>query len=797
MLQWPTQPHPNPFWFQIRPLARSLSLIGVMVSVPLVALAAPALQASYELESAVSGGSPIVQRGVKSPRPGFLLADQIEGQTDEAMIAHGHVELRKSGTVLLADELTYRPLSDDVEAKGNVRFKQAGSEFSGPYMRRNLTDLTGYFDQPSYLIRREVRRNKDEQGLAPGAIGGQSDIPDVRIAYGSGTAQRIDFLGENHLVMNKATFSSCLPARRDWYLQSNTLDLNYDEDDGNSRGSTIFFKDVPVLYWPSISFPLNSARRSGFLPPTFMASTENGLDLTVPYYLNLAPNYDLLLNPRLIAQRGNQLGAELNYLNRNYNGQFRVEGMSDTKAGQERNAYNLVHNLNLGQGVTTQIQWNGVSDGNYFTDLSTRLVETSQTMLPRQVIVNYAPSPWFSTSTRYLSYQVLKEDITRPYALEPQVNLVGRQPDYRGMDLQLNGQVTQFTHPTLVQGQRLVAYPQITLPYESPAFFVRPKIGLHSTQYSLNTQGVADANATESRVLPIFSLNTGAVFERDAVFGGRKAIQTLEPRLYYVNVPYKDQSRIPIFDTGLADFNFAQIFSENRYLGYDRVSDANQLTAAVASRIIDDETGAERVKALIGQRYYFSQQQVSLNSIYPNSATEVARTDNFSSLIAALSGLVGYRTYLDTAWEYSPKEERTMRYSAGARYQPGFGKVLTASYRINRDQATLINQIEQYDLAGQWPINGNWYAVGRYNFSLQDNRVLESIAGVEYNAGCWMGRVVAQKIETTLGQPNTILFFQLELNDFAQLGTNPLQLLRRSIPGYGKVNDVDTGSLIQ
>lgn len=739
--------------------------------------------------------------GTDSPRsptpalPGFITADVLEGRTDDVMEARGNVELRRSDSRILSDELSYRPLDDQVEARGNVRFLHGSSEFTGPFLQRNLTDMTGYFDRPSYRILRQIRRKQSERSTAPGVMNTQNDLPEVRLSEASGEAKRLDFLGENQLQLTKGTFSSCKPLQRDWYLQADSIHLDYDTDNGESKGSTLFFKDVPILALPTLSFPVSGNRRSGFLAPTFMSSSRDGLDLTVPYYLNLAPNYDLLVNARTIADRGTQLGGEMGYLSHNYNGALRYEFLDDQKYREGRQAYNWAHTQNIGRGITSNIQWNGVSDGDYYTDLSTRLVQTSQTLLPRQVSFSYAPSPWLTTTSRYLSYQTLRSDISKPYALEPQLNLVGRQPNLYGADLQLLSQYTQFTHPTNVQGQRLVAYPQLTLPYESPAFFVRPKFGLHATQYELNTQGLG--NVSETRVLPTFTFDTGMVFERETRFWGRDTLQTLEPRLYYVHIPYHNQSRLPVFDTALADFNFAQIFSENRYLGTDRINDAEQMTAALSSRLVDPKTGAESMKAMLGQRYYFSPQKVTLNSIYPNMPTETARTDDFSSIIAAYSGLVANRTYLDSAWEYSYRDEQTMRYSLGTRYQPAFGKALTMSYRFNRDEATLTNQVDQYDLAAQWPLFGRWYGVGRYNYSLQDKRMLEGIAGLEYNAGCWMSRVVAQKIELITGQPNTLLMFQLELNDFGQIGTNPLQLLRRSIPGYGRINEANSGSLVQ
>ena len=280
------------------------------------------------------------------------------------------------------------------------------------------------------------------------------------------------------------------------------------------------------------------------------------------------------------------------------------------------------------------------------------------------------------------------------------------------------------------------------------------------------------------------------IFERDVEWFGKGHIQTLEPRLYYVNIPYRDQSKIPLFDTALSDFNFAQIFSENRYSGYDRINDASQLTLAMTSRLLSGENGSEQFKAMVGQRYYFKPQRVAITG-------ETTRQENFSNLVAAVNGLIAPKTYMDLAWEYNYRDRISDRYAAGVRYQPDLGKVLSASYRYTRDPLTSSTTVDQVDIAGQWPLSPRWYAVGRYNYSLRDSKVLESIAGLEYNAGCWAVRLVGQRLAAISGSPNDTLFFQLELNDFGSIGTNPIGLLRRSIPGYGKINELpESGSLL-
>jgi LPS-assembly protein len=410
-------------------------------------------------------------------------------------------------------------------------------------------------------------------------------------------------------------------------------------------------------------------------------------------------------------------------------------------------------------------------------------------------------------------FQTLQTDPQRPiippYFLEPQVNVIGAKTNLMGTDLTVIGQYSRFVDTTSSrlqgQGDRFVIYPSLTLPVVNPAFTIIPKIGVHATQYSLNYPGNSpypDQATSISRTLPVASLDATTYFERDTSLVGKSFIQTLEPRLFYVYIPYKQQNNIPIFDTGQTDFNFAQIFSENRFSGYDRINDANQVTAALTSRMLDSETGAERFKAMVGQRYYFSQSRVSLN--YTPYRTEDlfpvgSAAQGYSDIIASIGGLILPKTYAEAAWDYDIRNSQNERITLGVRYQPELAKVLSASYRFNRNVSTGFEEVNQIDIAAQWPLTSRLFAVGRYNYSIlstpaQKPQLLEAIAGIEYNAGCWAFRVVAQRLAAISGTPNNVLFLQLELNDFASIGSNPIGLLRRSIPGYGKSNELPTSS---
>lgn len=748
----------------------------------------------------------------KESLPVFIMADRIEGRSGETTEAVGHAELRKLGSQLYADKLTYWSLEDEVEALGHVRLVQQEDEVSGPRLRMKVSEQVGFFDEADYKFQREVASRFYRPVTAvttviggtttgstpllinvPSGYGLPTTVPPRRSTEGYGHAERIDFEGENQVRLNDATYSTCKPDHTDWYLRAKEVRLDYDREVADVRHASLVFKDVPIFYTPVGSFSLNHQRKSGFLAGSFAASTKNGVDVTLPYYWNLAPNYDLTFYPREMSKRGFQLGTEGRYADYNYSGTTRLEYLpNDQVEHRRRYAYNVAHTHDLGLGLTANVNWNGVSDDTYWQDFSSRLLQTSQVQLPRQLALNYASGSWWAANMQLLRYQTLRVDqtIERPYFIEPQINFSGRLANLHKTDFSVFGQYSNFTHPDAgrAEGGRVVLYPQVTLPYVKPAFTVIPKLGLHVTEYALDRQAAGNPS-TISRVLPTFTLDSTVFFERDAKWLGRDYLQTLEPRLYYVYIPYRRQDQIPVFDTAVADFNFAQIFTENRYIGFDRVNDANQLTAAMTSRFLDADSGAERFKAMVGQRYYFQPQRVTMPG-------ETVRNDDLSNFLAAFSGAVLPKTYVDAAWEYNYHQNQNERYSVGARYQPDLAKVISASYRYTRD-ALGVGQVEQADVAGQWPISSRWYAVGRYNYSVRDKQLLESIAGLEYNAGCWATRFVVQRLEALSGTSNTTFFFQLELNDFASVGSSPIQLLRRTIPGYGKVNEMPTsGSLL-
>lgn len=772
---------------------------------------------------------------LNAPRPAFVSAQRLSGVVDRELVAEGDAEVRKVGTVLTGDRVTYWPVEDEVEALGNARLQQGDDVISGPRMRLKVDDQVGFIEQASYFVKRQSAKPEEpidarwaasqaesEEGTgfaAPRTLNikpGQTKIkrqkPVNEVTEARGDAERVDLEGENQIRLTEATFTTCKPGNDDWYLRANEIRLDYDTDVGTGHDASVHFLGVPIFYTPWVTFALNNERKSGFLAPSYGTTSDSGAEISVPYYWNIAPNMDATFEPRILTKRGIQLGTEFRYLNSAFGGLYRGNDVfeylpHDREANRDRWGVALSHvQSSTTNGFAGSLFYNRVSDNDYYTDLSSQITSTSKTQLLQQGLLTYGGGGWWNTTVNLQTYQTLQPDpqnpVTKPYRLLPQVTLNARQPDFYFTDSALFGQYTSFVSPdnSKIEGQRLVMQPQVSLPFVTPGWYVIPRVGVNITHYSLSDPAPVSAfPGSISRTLPIFSVDSGLTFERSSHWFGREYTQTLEPRLFYLNIPYKNQNDIPIFDTALADFNFAQIFADNQFSGWDRINNANQVTAALSSRLIDPKNGAEIMRGMIGQIFYFTDDKVAL------PGTTLRKWDK-SDFLAAFSGQILPKVYADAALQYDLGDQQFQRYAVGARYVPAPGKLLNASYRYNADAATPINEI---DLAAQWPISGRWQAVGRYTYALKNDNAttstttspggtpVEVIGGLEYNAGCWALRAVGHRIQTTQADSVTQFFVQLELSDFARIGSNPLNVLQRRIPGYSIARPMTDASLAE
>ena len=687
--------------------------------------------------------------------PSNISAEKMTGRPDRDLQLDDKVEIIRGSTTITSDRAKFRVVEDEVEASGNVRMMRNGDIYNGDELRLNMDAGQGFVTNPTYRINR---------------------------TKGQGRAERINFEAEDRATVIQGTYSTCEGTDPDWYLKSSKLRLDTGRDLGVSASSIVYFKGVPILAAPEMSFPLSNARESGVLPPTIGTTNRGGLEVTVPYYFNIAPNRDLTLYPKAIAQRGLQLGLNARYLDPLYAGETRLEFLpQDRLTKSNRYAISSIHSQTLLPGLGLNWNLNAASDNDYPTDFSNTLTTASQRLLLRDLNLTYGNS--FGTFVaRTSKYQVLQDfaaPIGQPYDRLPQLTYSALRQDVAGFDFSLDTDYTRFTHPTLQRGERLFAIPRVSYPIIRPGYFITPKVSLNTTRYRLDDMvggaGSPANNATNlTRTVPTASIDSGMIFERDTKFFGNAVTQTLEPRLFYVRTPFRDQSAFPNFDSSLADLSFTQIFSENRFVGNDRISDANQITAAITSRFLESD-GAERARFSFGQRYYLVKPRVTLGA---------PQEDSRSDVLLSASGRVTNTLYAETNMQYSQTLHRLNRANYAVRYQPAPLKVLNLQYRLD-----LPNNLEKFvDISGQWPLARRWYGVGRIDYSLKTRKVAEGLLGLEYKADCWVFRAVAQRIPTATQQATTALFFQLELNGLSKIGSNPMEALRRNVPGYQNVN---------
>ena len=761
--------------------AVALSALVSVATGPLHAQTAPAVASAFASPAtrtsapAPATGAAATSRADEQNLPVTMMAEEFTGRPDRELNLYRNVEITRGATGITADTACYRRVEDEVTAEGNINMWRFGDRYKGDALQLNLETGKGWVRNPAYHL---------------------------HLNNAQGTAQRIDFLGEDQAVVVDGTYSTCEGPNPAWYLKSSSLRLDQGRDIGTAGKTVVYFKDVPILGTPALSFSLSGARRSGWLPPTvgFGSGSKGSAEVMVPYYFNIAPNRDLTVFPRYIVDRGLQLGATGRYIGETaaglYNGETHLEVLpNDRLAHRDRWWIDTLHSQVLAPGWTFGWNAHAASDDEYPSDFSRTVAASAERQLLRELRTDYYGQYW-SLTTRVQSYQVLQDPasstnpaltVPRPYDRLPQVNFhTGRYDVLGGFDWSLDAEAVRFSHPTdtTVQGNRANLLGQVSYPIVRPGWFFTPKLLMHATKYSLenNFDGSGNQRNSISRVLPTVSLDSGLVFERDASLFGRAATQTLEPRLFYVRTPYKAQSDIPNFDTAVAGFNYAQLFTENRFVGGDKVSDANQLTAALVSRFIES-SGIERLRLVVGNRYYFSDPRVRLD---PTEKPNVTRSD---ALLAA-SGRISESWSFDSGVQYDAQARSLYSMNYGAQWNPAPMKVLNAEYRYQRDTITTASGFRNVDVSGQWPLSDRWYGVTRVSYSMRDRKLLESLIGLEYKADCWVFRVGAQRFVTAAQTTSTPVFFQLELSGLSGLGlgNNPLETFKRSIPGYTRLN---------
>lgn len=752
----------------------------------------------------------VLSEAEKRQAPLYLEGDFIRARPDLDLQIEGRARLRRPGLAVQAPQLDYDQVQDRLQAPGGVRIQREQLRLEGRALDLRLERFQGRLAQPRF----EFLQND-----------------------GHGEAQALDFVDATRATVHQARYTTCsrtpgpgwLP---EWLLQATRMDIDQDESSLYAQGVQLRFMDVPVLGLPAVSFGLTGERRSGLLAPLVGVDTVNGIDLQQPYYWNIAPQRDATFTPRLMSKRGASVETEFRYLEPDYAGQLRLNLMPQDSLREDRRwGLNLQHGGSIDTGVSALgriglgLNVSRVSDDQYWKDFP-RSGTGGNLALTQRLLPSAGSLSWsrgdLSLLAQVQRWQTLQDAvsgsfITPPYDRVPQVQLRYSRWQADGVDLSLFADTTRFeadysrlpaTAGAPRNGERSLVQTQISRPWIRPWGFVTPALKLHATRYQLDAQP-GGTPSDRNRVLPTLSLDSGLTFERESQWFGRQVLQTLEPRAFYVRTPYRDQSALPVYDSGATDFNLSTIFSDNPYVGHDRIVDNDALTLGLTSRLYDAASGAEMLRMGLAQRIRFSPQQVVLPGQSPAGS-------GLSDLLLGAAVRWDERWSFDSTVQLDTQIDRVVRSTVQARYSPGPYRVLNAAYRINRGQS------EQVDIGWQWPLRellgglrsagstrgaggcgaggaapqpgqglgaGRWYSVGRLNLSVPERRLVDTLAGFEYDGGCWIGRVVFERLNSTPATASTRLFLQLEFVGLARIGSNPLRTLRDNIPRYQFLRD--------
>ena len=743
--------------------------------------------------------SPLLEEAVsdrqKKEAPTFVQAQQLTVRPDLDVQLQGQATIRRPGLSIRADRLDYDQTQDEVKASGDVRVSRDGSLFVGPSLVLQMDSFRGQLMQPRFELYK---------------------------SSGYGDAASLVFLDSDRAVMQQVSYTTCrrkpgpewLP---EWVLKATRLTLDNEESSALAEGVQLRFQDVPLMALPAVSFALTEDRKSGLLPPLVGIDTTNGVQVSQPYYFDIAPNRDATVNTHVMSKRGVAVDTEFRYLEPDYNGQLRLNLMpSDSLRQQNRWGLSAQHQGGIETGlqglgrIGLGLSVNRVSDDNYWRDFSRSGQVLTQRLLPSTGTLAWALGD-LSMSAQVQRWQTLQDvsaPITPPYDRAPQITLRYGQWQADGMDWSIVGDTTRFEadysripNSTALprNGERSFVQAQVSRPWIRPWGFVTPKLQLHATRYQLD--GVMDnGQRSANRVLPTYSLDSGLVFERETQWFGRQVAQTLEPRAFYVRTPYRDQSFLPVYDSGDTDFNLSTIYSENAYVGHDRLIDNDALTLGVTSRFFDAANGAEMLRVGMAQRIRFSDQQVVLPG-------QTAAKTGLSDMLLGAGVRWDDRWALDATVQLNNQTNKVSRNTLQGRYSPSPYRVVNAAYRLNRDVS------EQVDLGWQWPLSDlmgrrddaaesawtrapgqglgpdRWYTVGRMNFSINERRLVDSLLGFEYDGGCWLGRIAFERLQSTVSTATSRLLFQLEFIGLARVGASPLSALRNNIPRYQNLRD--------
>lgn len=693
-------------------------------------------------------------------------------------LASGTVEIRADNARLVQDGVSR--FDGDVEVirdRTAMRGKQADYDDAEGVV--DLSEGVELWSKSIYWSGEHGRYWRDDERALLDA--GDYQLID-RMGRGSADSVEID-RAQDLTRLFDVMYTTCSTEAPAWTLHANKIRLDHDADRGEATHVLLRVRDVPVFYFPWLSFPLSDARQSGLLTPIVGSSKKSGIDIALPYYWNIAPNRDATITPRIIINRGLMLGGEYRYLHANHAGQLDIEAMPNDslRSDRSRGSIALAHlgSFASGRGAL-RIDYQRVSDPRYFEDFGRNIDLTSTRFLPQVVYVDYA-ARHFLMSSRLEAYQSVDRSLPEelePYDRLPYVAMQAILPQPEGrLRYGLQGEATYFHRSQSVSGARLDLMPQISYPIRKVGYFLIPKLELRHTEYLLDEVTPSGADHYR-RTVPTLSIDAGVLLDRSVRLFGSDYLQSLEPRLFYLLVPRVNQDDLPVFDSNVYEQGFSTLFLANRFSGSDRIGDTNQIAAAITTRLIQSDTGYERIRASVGQVFFLRNRTVGLP--FAPDATSAA-----SEFVAELSGRLTPNWTARATWQWEPDLEQTQKATFAVRWQPDPERVLNLAYRLRRN-TLYAYEVKQTDVSVRWPVSPRVGIVARWNFSIPDSRSLETVAGVEYNSCCWAIKLLGRRfLRNTEGDFDDAIFMQIEFKGLAGIGRNTTSFLQQSIPGYG------------
>ncbi len=747
----------------------------------------------------------------------FIDTDEGQISADGSAVLNGRVVVRQDQRSIGADSVTYDADREKVTVTGKV-------DFLDPQLRVNS-------DKGSYVQDGDANFNEAFFQLMN--------------RNGRGFAKNVNLTPEGKVELDSVRYTSCPAGHEDWSLSASDINLDTQLQTGVAHHVTMRFKDVPIFYTPYLSFPLGDERKSGVLFPSLGHSGSNGFDAEVPYYFNLAPNYDLTLTPGVLTARGVELAEDFRYLTAGSHGLLDANFLPNDKQQHNDRSYvrytdvtDIMHGLRFDADIAN------VSDVDYFQSFAVGTEQTSVTFLERRMDVLYYDDAW-RIRGQLQNYQTIDTTVVaaeRPYSQVPRVQASALYPiENSKFEFAFDSEAVNFLRGVGPTGVRLNLSPEIRWSSRGRGYFFEPALGYDFTQYDLKDAG-AGKPSTPSRALPYARVDTGLVFEREAGAQGQRT-QTLEPRLVYSYVPFRNQDELPVFDSSLPDLNLTELFRTNRYVGADRIGDANQVALAVTTRLFDTVSGTQYLSATVGQIRYFATPRVDFPQdalalaqeirgqnaplpgvipvvnplalpgalIAPGGQSYVAFPGQYffgqypyglgkaaqalalgqnpafpASDIVAEVALTGYKHLgVNLDYQWNPYTSQTEKSEIAVQYRPDPNRVVNLGYRFQE------GILKQWDGSFAWPIAGHWNAVGRWVYSLQDRETIEQVAGVEYKSCCYKVQLVQRRYlsirpgTTTVGGTlDTSIALQLELTGLSSVGKREDSFLEQSIRGY-------------